>query len=470
MMRRWAWLLPLMAIAALFAVRIAGPADLLDKDQPRPVEYVVDAVADRNWIIQRDAGGAVASKPPLYTWMAGAATLLTGGGSRTALYLPCAAAVAALALMAFAVGWRRLGFAAGMCAATILALTSDAQKQVALARTDAVFSACVAATAFLALRAWESGRGWMWFWVAGAVATLAKTPLGLVFAAGGLVAAWWGRHDATPRIRQQASGHAWGVLLFLAIAGGWFLAAIATLGQPVIDKMIGRELVQHAVANDKGDPLWSTFPLPAWWYLTRFLPWSVPLVWAVWTVWRSPPASPRQRRLLRFCVCWLAAGLAVLTLSPHKRIDLAVPLLLPGALLSGWAVARWIGRWGDRRVVLASAFALVLGIGAVAVYQHVHRADEPRVVESEHLMSAIGRIERLRLAGATVGLHRVPALSRYFIGGWPAPLDGEAARRLLAGAAPAAVVARVSAGLPGFQAVDGGFVVVMNQAAAALDR
>lgn len=470
-MRRWAWLLPVLAVAAIFLLRINGPPDFLDKDQPRPIDYIVDVVAEGHWVVQRDPSGAIASKPPLYTWLASFSTLALGGGSLFALYLPCALAIATLVMLAYATCRRRLGFTAALCAATVLVMCSDSQKQVALARNDAVFAACVAATAFLALRAWESGRdrAWVWFWVAGAVATLAKTPLGPVFAAAGLCAAWWGRRDAPVRCRQQASGHAVGVVIFLAITGGWLLAAWLTLGQPVLDKLIGRELLGHALANDLGEPLWKTFPQPVLWYVLRFLPWSIPLAVALWRLVRQPPASLRQRRFLRFCACWLGVGLLILVVSPHKRIDLALPLLLPGAVLAGWELARWLRQLTIGRLVAAVAAVLVLGLGSVATYQHLVRGDEARVASSRQALAAAALLQRYAGTGTRVALCRAPSALRYFIPGMPPVLDVAKARALLAGDAPAAVATSHPTALPEGTIVGsvGEVVVVANPAAAA---
>lgn len=473
-MRRWAWLIPIAAVAAIFLLRITGPPDFLDKDQSRPIDYIVDVVANGNWVVQRDAGGEVASKPPLYTWLASLSTLALGGGSLFALYLPCALAVAAMAVMTYASCRRRLGFTAALCAATVLVLCSDSQKQVALARTDAVYAACVAATAFLALRAWESGQNlaWLWFWVAAAVATLAKTPLGPVFAASGLVAAWWGRRDAPIRCRQHLGGHVLGIILYFAIAGGWLLAAWLTLGQPVLDKLIGRELVGHALANDLGEPLWKTFPQPVLWYILRFLPWSIPLAAAVWRLVKRPPASPRQRRFLRFCACWLGLGLMMLTISPHKRFDLALPLLLPGAVLAGWELAQWLRQFSERRLVAAVAGSFLLFLGAMLGYQQLVRDSEARVASSRQSFAAAALLQRCVKTGAHVAIYRATTPIRYLVAGYPPLVDADTARKLLAGAAPAAVATGSPGDLPegAILSRGDGVVVVANPAAAALLR
>lgn len=473
MTRRAAWLLPLLALAAIFAVRVLGPPDFLDKDQPRPIDYVVDAIADGNWVVQRDAGGGVTSKPPLFTWMAAGSTLVFGPG-RFALYLPCAVALGALALLAFHLARRRLGSAAGLAAAMILVLSVDTQKAIALARTDAVFAACVGCAAWLALLAWERGRGWWIFWAACGVVSIAKSPVGVVFAAAGLLAALWGRREADHRL--PASGwreHAAGVALMLAIAGGWFAWAVASLGQPVIDRMLGRELIGHAVANDKGDPLWRTFHYPVLWFAGLFLPWSIALGAALWRLLRSPSVSPRRRRFLRFMACWLAGGLLVLTFAPHKRMVLALPLLLPACILAGSEVARLLARVAWRRQVLAWAGAAACLVGGIMAYHHLLRDhDGDAVAESRAVLAAAAELDRCTAAGVrTAYASGVASPLRYFAHAHPPRVKvAEVVDRLASPGADAVAVAGDAqvAGAAGRRRIAPGIDLVFDAEAQAL--
>lgn len=446
-MRRWLWLLPLLTVAAIFAIRVSGPPDVLDKDQPRPIDYIIDAAADGHWVVQRDAGGDISSKPPVYTWLA-AGSSLAFGGNRFALYLPCGLAMGSLVLMAYALGRRRLGLGAGLAAAMVMALAIDTQKALALARTDAVFAACVGATAWLALRAWEGGRGWWLFWAACGVASIAKSPAGVLFAAGGLLAMWWGRREPQPLQRPGVwRSHAVGVALFLVLAGGWFVWAVLTLGQPVIDKMIGRELVGHVVANDKGSPLWRTVLQPPVWFFGLLLPWSAATIAAIVRLVRDPPAAPRRRRVLRFMACWLAVGIAALCLAPHKRMILSLPMLLPAAVLAGSEIARLLRRIGPARQAALWAGLAALVIAGLAIYHHrIRAADGDRIDDSRAVIDAADALAGWSRRGAAVGWNGVPTTLRYFVPGWPARVDDPAA--WLAEPGPG-VLAIPAGGLPG---------------------
>ena len=52
--------------------------DLLAYAQDVPAMYVLDAVVNHHWLCQSDARGFVTSKPPVYTWLAGLASLVPG--------------------------------------------------------------------------------------------------------------------------------------------------------------------------------------------------------------------------------------------------------------------------------------------------------------------------------------------------------------------------------------------------------
>ena len=55
----------------LLAMRVDDPSNLMDNDQQRPAAYAMDVAVNGQWIVQHDDSGDVASKPPLYPWLAG---------------------------------------------------------------------------------------------------------------------------------------------------------------------------------------------------------------------------------------------------------------------------------------------------------------------------------------------------------------------------------------------------------------
>src|SRR5947209_4761672 len=74
----WRWMrrpevaIALLAIAAV-SIRLSGQPDLMDNEQQLQSSYVMDALQNHHWAIQKDDSGQIASKPPMYTWLAAAA-------------------------------------------------------------------------------------------------------------------------------------------------------------------------------------------------------------------------------------------------------------------------------------------------------------------------------------------------------------------------------------------------------------
>jgi 4-amino-4-deoxy-L-arabinose transferase-like glycosyltransferase len=377
--------------AILFALRLLGPEDLLDKDQERPAAYVQDAVINGHWIIQTDLSGEVSSKPPLYTWLSALTTLAAGRISPLTLYLAPALATLGIALLLLWIARPLWGSRVSLACALVYLVSAVAAKQMALARTDGVFAFTVTLTALLAYRSWTTGKGWTWFWVAAALATLAKGPAGLVFGAGGLVAHFWeGRR--TPRLRFRGS-HLAGIVLYVVITGGWFYAAYLDLGQPVIDKMIHRELLGHATGSETDRMPGSLFYKPPLLFLARFAPWSLVAFVAFWRMWKYPSEDADRRRFERFLFCWFWVGLGVLALGAHQRGDLLNPMIPAAALLAGREAIRWLAEYPPARFNLVLAELVALGITLIGAKYYLLRPLDPYVKQTAEVKAVAQAVE-----------------------------------------------------------------------------
>ena len=360
----------LVALAALlFGLRLGGPPNLTDNDQERPAAYVLDALVNGHWAVQRDWTGDIASKPPLYTWLAAGLSAAVGRASLATLYLPCALALLGAAMLVALLAHRQLGPRAAWLAGIFLLANPLAAKLVALARTDAVFTFTVTLTAWLAFRAWEKGHGWTAAWLAAAAATLTKGPVGVVLGFSGLAAWVLERRHGT---RSPSTIAHWGGLaLWLAVCGGWFFLAWSATGDALIDKQLRSELVDHALGARRSLPGAGLLLTPAY-FLTRFQPCSLLAFWGLGEALRRPEGDPGARRLQRFAAFWLLSGLVLFGLAAHQRGDLIAPLMPAGAILAAIPAARWTGAWTTRRfVVVTGASAVLLALGMQA--QHAWR-------------------------------------------------------------------------------------------------
>jgi 4-amino-4-deoxy-L-arabinose transferase-like glycosyltransferase len=419
--------------ALLFTLRLAAPPNLLDQDQERPASYVLDVVKNGNWLCQRDLTGDITSKPPLYTWLCALLTLACGRINVVCLYLPGALAAFGAAMLILILGRRYIGVRAGLMGAIACMLTSAGVKEFALARTDGVFSFMVTAAAFFAFRAWILGRGWTWFWLMSAGATLTKGPLGLVLAGSGLLAAIWERksgHEA------GLKGKHWGgIVLFLAITAGWFLLAYLQAGPPLIKKMIGRELVDHAVAG-KHAPGTLIYQQPLY-YLGRAAPWSLFAYLGLWRLCKWPAMNDEERRLERFLFCWFVTGLLIFSLAPHQRADLLWPIMPAAALIAGRELARLTQKLSLRAAYASLCLVIAIGVAGFAVYYCGPRARNTLIQQTIALKKLAYEVERH--GGRDFPLQHVddPMAFQFYLDSLRAPISFERAAELLRGPEPA---------------------------------
>lgn len=465
----------LALVACMFLIRLAGPWKLMDLDQERPVQYAMDIVLHDRWIVQTDSTGDIASKPPVYPWLIAIVAHARGGVDRVSVYLPTAGAIAGSAALILVLTRSVLGLWPGFLAALAFACSTYAFKMVHLARTDPLFAMFVALGAACAWRAWNSTARSRWivaFWLFATLATMTKGPLGVVLAALGCLAILFERrapthapgerasealepHDHGSRFPRELLAHAVGIAMLVVVAGGWLLWAHAIEGRPVLDKLLGRELLGHAVRSERGDP-----PLVGFWktwvyFITRYLPWSVPALIACAFVVLRPARDLRERRFERFCACWLLGGLAMFCVFPHQRPDLLLPLIPPAAILAGRALAAWTRSLGSRgRTILVGAIVAIALAGGATTYlvleprgRSAPVGDDPtrydKIVRTREIRELAARIDALDVPPGLLHFSAGPRALQIFLGVKEPFVDAEKSRELLASQSPAWVVGDV---------------------------
>jgi 4-amino-4-deoxy-L-arabinose transferase-like glycosyltransferase len=367
-------ILILVTYLCLVTIRYVTPDDLGMRDQQRVGSYITDIVQNGNWLCPRDAHGGMTSKPPMQPWVAAAAAHAFGGVTRTTWMLPSVLAMLVAMLTLYIAGGRVLGWEAALVAAMIFLLSHLGPKMIGIVRTDAMFACVVLLNALAILRIWEKGRGWNLFWGIAIINTLIKGPLGVILASTGLLALVWERRRGhTFPLR----GALWpGGLIWFVVSGGWLLAAWSAYGDEVINEIIGRELLRHAVSGDSGELAILRFYEAPLYLLSRFAPWSFFTIAAIVRIVRRPAAGDTRRRFERFMACWIVAGLAIFSLAGHQRPDLIFPLIAPSAWLAGSVLAdlRWLR--GPGRTFAAACVLAAVTLPALGVVYAVHYPDE----------------------------------------------------------------------------------------------
>ncbi len=380
--------LTLIALA-LFGIRLAGRPNLLDNEY-RLGACVLNAIQGGNWISPHDSLGNV-DKPPMLTWLSALASLPTGQVTRFTLYLPTALATLAVALLVCAAGRRHFGWRAGFFAGLACVLSHVAAQEMGTARWDGLFAFTVVLTAFAAFRAWISGRGWTAFWVAAAVATLTKGPLGLLLGAFGLCAVSWERRSGRPWPLRGSHGR--GVAVFLFTTIGWLAAAGWQMGPHLITNMLGTELVGHMVMRAPGHRL--TKPLLD--FLGGFAPWSALAAAGLWRIWAFPSEDDRTRRFERFVFCWFVGGLLIFCISPHNPSRLLWPIMPPAALIAGRELDRFMPRFQARRGRAIAAALILTALTGLALQQRGHERRSHKAAQT------LAMFDLSRQVGAAVG-------------------------------------------------------------------
>ena len=421
--------LVLLTAAALFAIRLAGPPNLMDKDQERPASYVLDAVRNSHWIVQHDWMGALTSKPPLYTWLSALATLPFERINRFSLYLPSALSVLVTALIILRVGTAYFGSAAGLFAGMVLILSPIMSRQIALARTDALFMCTVSLAAVAAFDAWTRGRGWTAFWVLAAIATLAKGPLGVVLAAGGLLAAFWETRSGRPA--PLRGSHGVGILFYVLLTLGWFALAYHEAGPPLVERLFKRELLSQSVGGENMPAPFLNSYKPFAYFLHRFLPWSLPACVGFWRVLARPAADEPQRRFERFLFCWFFFGLLLFSIAAHQRADLLSPILPAAALLGGREVALWLKSVRSSLQLAGTVLVAALVLGFNANYCAKQMVD-PWVRKTLGMEQLAGKI-REKVGDAPLVHVESPYTLQFYLNTMSTMVSPQEAARLLAG-------------------------------------
>jgi 4-amino-4-deoxy-L-arabinose transferase-like glycosyltransferase len=309
---RW---LALGALAAWFLYCFGlAQVGFLSVDEPR-YAWIGRAMAESgDWITPRLYGEPWLEKPPLLYWMIASGWTL-GLSDEWAARLP----VALSTLAFFALFWwclrREYGEEIATASTGILATCGGWLLYSHVAVTDIPLSVTYGGAMMLAWR----GR----LRLAGICLGLAVLAKALVPLALALPLLWW--------LRGRWRALAVPLLLMLAVAAPWYIAAFARHGRALFDELIVRQHFAR-VFNAKEDVL---HPQPLWFYvpvlLTILLPWT-PLALA---------AHPRRLwadERARFFVVWLGFGFVLFSLSSGKLPGYLLPLLPAASVLLGISV------------------------------------------------------------------------------------------------------------------------------------
>lgn len=339
-----------LAASLVLALALAVLHPLIDPDEGRNAEVAREMARDGDLIVPHLAGLPYLDKPPLlFALGAGAIALL--GPTPLAVRLP--SMIGALAVLGL-LGWlaRRRGDADG--GAWPMALTAAAPLFAALSAYvifDMVLAACVTAVWVLLADELEHGPGRSrraLMHLAVALGVLTKGPVMLAWAAGGSLAA-----SLLLRDRAALRWLAWlpGWAITLAVAGGWFMAALQRHPEYLRYAFLEESLERMTSGSfDREQP---------WWFVPAVLAGGA-LPWSLLTPWRAPAS-----RASRAALGMVLFAAVFFSLSRSKLVTYLLPAI---PALAWWAAECWRAAPAARRrravLVPVFAFTPLLLLGA----------------------------------------------------------------------------------------------------------
>jgi 4-amino-4-deoxy-L-arabinose transferase-like glycosyltransferase len=425
--------------SALFIITLTGLPQFMDNEW-RLSAYVLDMLQNGRWFCPTDANGDVISKPPMLAWLAALGALATGGVNAFALYWPTAAATTATAALLLVYGRKYFGWRTGLLAAMTYVASYVGLSQMSMSRYDGLLALPVTAGALAAFSAWQTGMGWTSFWVFAALGTLVKGPLAVVLPSFGLLAHFGERYSAKGQIGVRVGSQVPGLVLFFVITGGWFALAYSEMGPPLLKKMLGRELVAHAVEGT-ASPL-SGFAEPTKFFLGIYAPWSLIALAGFWRIIRSPSPDTVQRRLERFLLLWFVFGLVLFSVAAHQRGRLIYPLVPAAALVAGLQLSRWTVRMCPRTLLVGSGSLAAIFLAGSFFYTHVIIANSRRVQETLAMKALAERLQRSGAGEFPLTYVRTPLALQVWMNTRRPEVSVTDAATLLAGPEPAFVVTK----------------------------
>ena len=339
-----------------------GRVGLWDRDEPRYAACTREMRERGDWLHPTFNGQPRYHKPILIYWLMRAGYAI-GGDNPFGARLVSALAGASTCLLTWRLGRAIAGPRAGLLGALALATAPIMVAESKLATTDATLACLIVAAqgCLWGLSRRDSKGLAAGFWLAMALATLLKGPVGpALVAASGVASWWWGGPTACwRRIRWRA-----GLVLFATVTAPWYVA-VGWLSNGEFFRFAFRTQIVRRIATGMeqhgGFP--GYYPAVA---LPMFYPWSTLFPAALLAAWARRRTSPA----FGFLLGWIVGPWLVLECFGTKLVHYYLPCFPACSMLVAWLVveaaragnglADWpLGRLGSRLLGL-------MGLGAAA--------------------------------------------------------------------------------------------------------
>jgi len=270
-------LLVLLLVSMVLFFLDLGSLPFYTKGEPREALQVWREVHAGEWILPLRNGTEIPSKPPLFHWLGGLTSLLSGQVNEFTVRFPSAALATLVVFGVYGVALRKWGVWAGIFAALTLATSFEWIRAARAARVDMALAACLTGS-FLAFDViifsrLPSATALSILYGCMALGVLAKGPIGLVLPVLVIGTYFILRRDfGTVRSLHPLLG----VAAALLIPAAWYALATIEGG----DAFVQKQLIKENVARFLGEGAVSRSHAQPFYYhlfslLGGFAPWSL---------------------------------------------------------------------------------------------------------------------------------------------------------------------------------------------------
>ena len=354
----------LLLLCGLFFFYGLGTLGLTDRDEGSNAEAAREMLQSGDWVTPTLNGAPRFAKPAFIYWLISGTYRFLGVSEFTAR-LPSAVFGTGLVLMQYYFVKRILGPVTALRAAIMLLLNLEILAIGRMVLTDMVlifFTTLSIFSFFLGLYGQGTQKRWYWmFYIAMALATLTKGPVGLIvpFLAVGpylIVTRPWRSGNQVWKDSHPVAG----ALIFLALAAPWYTAMLTIHGAGYLASAQGDTVTRFlSVLEGHGGTILFYIPI----LFFGFFPWSGYLPAALFASLRSTRREPLSdsQAIGLLCAVWILGVFLFFTVSSTRLPHYIAPLFPASALLvSLWwdrlqADRGWMGK-------LSLILTLILGV------------------------------------------------------------------------------------------------------------
>lgn len=360
---RYIYLIVLFVFGGLIFFYNLGGWDLWNPDEPRYAQVAREMLQGEGWIIPHLNGEVYLDKPPLFFWLQAAAATAVGGMTEAAARLPSAVFGLATILLLFFFGVRLFSERTGFFASLILATNVEYIWLARRANIDATLTFFTTAAIFLFYLGFQARRGrWSLYllaYLAMALGVLAKLQVGIVVPLLVVAGYFLFRRQFGFFIDKA---HLPGILVFVAVIGGWFSLAYHLGGWDYLWGLIYQKTASTFLETASHDR-------PLYYYLlnfpANFLPWTIFLPSAI--IYGFSAKGKREGFV--FALFWFVVVFCFFSIAKAKRELYLLPLYPAASLMIAYLLSEVpLGAEGsNKRLVLIPFIFLVVSLAVVAI-------------------------------------------------------------------------------------------------------